>query len=163
MDSSDLIRQYQEWVKNYPLVSIEDGLAEDDLEGWKNLTQNLGGRIRLVGDDLLVTNSKKLSQAIHLEIANAILIKPNQIGTLTETVETVRLAEKAGYARILSHRSGETEDPFIADLAVALNCGAIKAGAPCRSERLSKYNQLLRIESESGSQALYAGSLVFSP
>ncbi len=152
---------YSAWAKAYGLVSIEDPLAEDDWEGWKSLTSSLGGSLRLVGDDLFVTSPQRLERGIREGAANAILIKLNQIGTLSETVETVLKARKAGYAAIISHRSGETEDPYIADLAVALNAGALKSGAPCRSERLAKYNQLLRIESELGPQARYAQGLSF--
>ncbi len=152
---------YATWVSRHGLISLEDPLAEDDWAGWKALTQKLGARARLVGDDLFVTNPKRLERGIREGAANSILIKLNQIGTLSETVETVLAAQKAGYSCIISHRSGETEDPYIADLSVALNAGAIKTGAPCRSERLAKYNQLLRIEAELGSQARYAGAACF--
>lgn len=160
--AADMGHIYADWIARYHLASIEDPLAEDDWRGWKDLTGKLGGLTRLVGDDLFVTNPKRLKRGIDEGIANAILIKLNQIGTLTETVETVRMAQKAGFSCLISHRSGETEDAFIADLAVALNAGAIKAGAPCRSERLAKYNQLLRIEAELGAKARYAGPLCFS-
>ncbi|MBI5630095.1 MAG: phosphopyruvate hydratase [Elusimicrobia bacterium] len=152
---------YSRWVKDYGLVSLEDALAEDDWQGWKSLTAALGSSTRLVGDDLFVTNPRRLDRGIREGAANSILIKLNQIGTLTETVETVLKAQKAGYSCIISHRSGETEDPYIADLAVALNAGAIKTGAPCRSERLAKYNQLLRIEAELAGKASYAGAACF--
>jgi enolase len=140
-----------------PIASIEDGMAEDDWAGWKLLTDKLGDRVQLVGDDLFVTNVKRLQQGISDGIANSILIKVNQIGTLTETIATVRLAQSSGYTTVMSHRSGETEDSTIADLAVALNCGQIKTGSLCRSERTAKYNQLLRIEEELGEAARYAG------
>ena len=133
-------------VDRFPICSIEDGLAEEDWDGWQLLTKRLGSRIQLVGDDLFVTNSKRLAKGIGLHAGNAILIKMNQIGTLTETMEAVALAKQAGYKTIISHRSGETEDSFIADLAVAVNAGQIKTGAPCRAERTAKYNRLLRIE-----------------
>ena len=153
---------YAGWVKKYGVISMEDPLAEDDWAGWKHLTQVVGGQSRVVGDDLFVTNPKRLERGIKDGSANSILIKLNQIGTLTETVDTVLMAQKAGFTCIISHRSGETEDPFIADLAVALNAGAIKTGAPCRSERLAKYNQLLRIERELGGKAKYAGGACFT-
>ncbi|MDE2489887.1 MAG: phosphopyruvate hydratase [Elusimicrobia bacterium] len=152
---------YAGWVSKYGFASFEDPLAEDDWAGWKALTAKLGAALPLIGDDLFVTNPKRLERGIKEKAANAILIKLNQIGTLTETVETVRLAQKAGFATVISHRSGETEDAFIADLAVALNAGAIKTGAPCRSERLAKYNRLRRIEAELGAKAEYAGPAAF--
>ncbi|HZC37333.1 MAG TPA: phosphopyruvate hydratase [Sphingomicrobium sp.] len=148
---------YAELASEYPIASIEDGMAEDDMQGWKLLTERLGKRVQLVGDDLFVTNVKRLQQGIADGIANSILIKVNQIGTLTETIETVRLAQTSGYTTVMSHRSGETEDTLIADLAVALSCGQIKTGSLCRSERIAKYNQLLRIEEELGDAARYAG------
>ncbi len=151
----EMISYYEELVENYPIVSIEDPLCEDDWEGWKKLTEVLGSKVQLVGDDLFVTNEKKLGCGIKLGVANAILVKVNQIGTLTEALTTVEMAHKAGYRAVISHRSGETEDPFIADLAVACGAGQIKTGAPCRSERNAKYNQLLRIEDYLGSQAVY--------
>jgi enolase len=144
-------------AKRYPIVSIEDGMAEDDWDGWKALTDAIGASCQLVGDDLFVTNTARLKQGIDRGIANAILVKVNQIGTLTETLAAVEMAHKAGYAAILSHRSGETEDSTIADLAVATNCGQIKTGSLARSERLAKYNQLLRIEEELGIEAVFAG------
>jgi enolase len=144
-------------VKNYPIVTIEDGMAEDDWEGWKLLTERLGSKCQLVGDDLFVTNVERLSQGIKKKVANSILIKVNQIGTLTETIAAVDMAHRAGYTAVMSHRSGETEDATIADLAVATNCGQIKTGSLARSDRLAKYNQLIRIEEELGAQAVYAG------
>ena len=144
-------------VARYPIVSIEDGMAEDDMEGWKVLTDMIGGKCQLVGDDLFVTNVKRLEQGIKDGLANSILVKVNQIGTLTETLAAVEMAHKAGYTAVMSHRSGETEDATIADLAVATNCGQIKTGSLARSDRVAKYNQLLRIEEELGPQAKYAG------
>jgi enolase len=161
LDSEGMIRLYEELVARFPIISIEDGLAEDDWEGWAALTQALGNKIQLVGDDLFVTNLHRLEQGIQRGCANSILIKLNQIGTLTETLEAIRYAHRNGYATIISHRSGETEDTTIADLAVAVNAGQIKTGAPCRSERIAKYNQLLRIEEELGSTAVYAGGSAF--
>ncbi len=152
-----LIRLYQRWVSRYPIVSIEDGLGEDDWQGWKDLTQALKETVQLVGDDLFVTNPEKLRQGIRQGVANAILIKVNQIGSLTETLDCIRVAKKAGYGTIISHRSGETEDTTIAHLSVAVGAGQIKAGSLCRSERVAKYNELLRIEEELGSRAVYAG------
>lgn len=152
-----MVEVYSEWVKKYPLFSIEDGLAEEDFEGWKVLTQTLGKKVQLVGDDLFVTNSERLRKGVETKMANAILIKLNQIGTVTETLDCIRLARESGFATIISHRSGETEDTFIADLAVAVGAGQIKTGSLCRSERLAKYNQLLRIEEELGPQASYYG------
>jgi enolase len=148
-------------ARDYPIASIEDGMAEDDLEGWKALTQAIGGRTQLVGDDLFVTNPKRLRMGIEQGLANSILIKVNQIGTLTETLEAVEMAHRAGYTSVMSHRSGETEDTTIADLAVACGCGQIKTGSLARSDRLAKYNQLIRIEEELGSVARYAGRGVF--
>ena len=144
-------------VKDYPIVSIEDGMSEDDWEGWKILTNELGNKIQLVGDDLFVTNPKRLRKGIETSCANSMLVKVNQIGTLTETLEAVDLAHSANYTNVMSHRSGETEDTTIADLAVATNCGQIKTGSLARSDRLAKYNQLIRIEEELGSLAKYAG------
>ncbi|GAH42372.1 unnamed protein product, partial [marine sediment metagenome] len=141
----------------YPIISIEDGMAEDDWDGWQLLTQKLGGGVQLVGDDLYVTNVNRLSQGISLKASNSILIKPNQIGTLTETIAAIKMAQQAGWTAIVSHRSGETEDTTIADLSVGLNTGLIKAGAPCRSERTAKYNRLLKIEDELGESASFAG------
>lgn len=149
------------WVEKYPIISIEDGMAEEDWEGWKLLTEKLGEKIQLVGDDLFVTNTSRLSEGIQRGIANSILIKVNQIGTLTETLAAIQMAHKAGYTAISSHRSGETEDTFIADLAVATNCGQIKTGSASRSDRIAKYNQLIRIEQELGSAAKYLGLKAF--
>ncbi len=156
-DVDGMIRFYEDLVARYPIISIEDGLGEDDGPGWARLTSALGERVQLVGDDLFVTDPETVQRGIREGLANAVLIKLNQVGTLSETVRTVDLAREAGYARIVSHRSGETEDTFIADLVVALECGQIKTGAPCRSERVAKYNQLLRIEEELGASARYAG------
>lgn len=153
--SEEMIVLYESLVNEFPLVSIEDGLYEDDWEGWKNLTERIGKKVQLVGDDLFVTNPKRIKCGIKLETANAVLVKVNQIGTVTEAMEAIEMAKCAGYHAVISHRSGETEDAFIADLAVAVNAGQIKTGAPCRSERTSKYNQLLRIEEELGEQARY--------
>jgi enolase len=158
---SELIDFWADWAERYPIVSIEDGLAEDDWEGWTALVERLGDRIQLVGDDLLVTNTSRLERAIRERAANSILIKLNQIGTLTETVEAVEMAQRAGWTAIISHRSGETEDTTIADLSVALNAGQIKTGSMSRSERLAKYNRLLRIEEELGDAAEYAGQRAF--
>ncbi len=161
LTGSELIDFWADWAERYPIVSIEDGLAEDDWEGWAALTERLGDRIQLVGDDLLVTNTRRLERAIRERAANSILIKLNQIGTLTETVEAVEMAQRAGWTAIISHRSGETEDTTIADLSVALNAGQIKTGSMSRSERLAKYNRLLRIEEELGDAAEYAGQRAF--
>jgi enolase len=150
-------------VRDYPIRSIEDGMAEDDLNGWEALTAALGSEIQLVGDDVFVTNPKRLAMGIERGLANSILIKVNQIGTLSETLEAVSMAQRAQYSAVMSHRSGETEDTTIADLAVATNCGQIKTGSLARSDRLAKYNQLIRIEEELGSMALYAGRTVFRP
>ena len=149
---------WADWVSRYPIVSIEDGLAEDDWEGWQALTARLGKKVQLVGDDLFVTNARRLGQGIETRVGNSILIKLNQIGTLTETLETIALAREAGYTTVISHRSGETEDSTISDLAVATNAGQIKTGSPCRGERTAKYNQLLRIEEMLGATAKYAGA-----
>lgn len=151
----ELVEYYRELVDKFPIISIEDGLHEDDWDGWKYMTEELGERIQLVGDDLFVTNIKRLSCGIKLQVANAILVKLNQIGTLSEALDAVEMAHKAGYKAVISHRSGETEDPFIADLAVATGAGQIKTGAPCRSDRNAKYNQLLRIEDQLGKMACY--------
>ena len=153
--TQEMIAYYESLVENFPIISIEDGLAEDDWEGWKTMTKRLGNKIQLVGDDLFVTNTKRLDAGIKLECANAILVKVNQIGTLSEAVNAVEMAHKNGYKAVISHRSGETEDTTIADLAVALNAGQIKTGAPCRSDRVAKYNRLLRIEEELGAAAMY--------
>ena len=150
-----MVQYYEDLASKYPICSIEDGLDENDMNGWKVLTFRLGDKIQLVGDDLFVTNTARLRQGINDGIANAILIKYNQIGTLTEALEAIEMAKKAGYNTVISHRSGETEDSFIADLAVAVNSGQIKTGAPCRSDRTSKYNQLLRIEEELGKVAVF--------
>jgi enolase len=153
--SAEMVEYWRKWAEKYPIVSIEDGLAENDWEGWKLLTKTLGDKLQLVGDDLFVTNVKFVEKGIKEHAANAVLIKLNQIGTLTETLATIALAGRAGYRSVVSHRSGETEDTFIADLAVACGCGQIKTGAPARSERVAKYNRLLRIEEELGSVAQY--------
>ena len=159
--SEQMISYYSELVSAYPLVSIEDPLDEDDWSGWAKLTAELGEKIQIVGDDLFVTNIERLTKGIESKTANALLVKVNQIGSLTETIDAVNLAHKNNYKSMMSHRSGETEDTTIADLAVALNCGQIKTGAPARSERVAKYNQLLRIEEELGSDAIYVGHLAF--
>ncbi len=159
--SSDMVSFYNNLIKNYPIISIEDGMDEDDWDGWASLTKSIGSNCQLVGDDLFVTNKDRLKKGIDRNIANSILIKVNQIGTLTETLETIKLAHKEGYNCILSHRSGETEDTTIADIAVATNCGQIKTGSLSRSDRTAKYNQLLRIEEELGSSAKFPGISVF--
>ena len=156
--AEEMITLYEELVEEFPIISIEDGLHEEDWEGWQKLTKRLGGRIQLVGDDLFVTNQKRIKCGIDLGVGNAVLIKVNQIGTLSEAMEAIEMAKCAGYHAVISHRSGETEDAFIADLAVAVNAGQIKTGAPCRGERTAKYNQLLRIEEELGELARYAGT-----
>lgn len=155
ISSDEMVAFWAEWCKKYPIVSIEDGMAEDDWAGWKKLTEAVGANVQLVGDDLFVTNVKRLKQGIDQDIANSILIKVNQIGTVTETIDAVNMAHKAGYTSIMSHRSGETEDTTIADLAVALNCGQIKTGSASRTDRMAKYNQLLRIEEALGNVAYY--------
>ncbi|MCL6637485.1 MAG: phosphopyruvate hydratase [Alicyclobacillus sp.] len=160
--ADDMIRFYETLVSKYPVLSIEDGLAEDDWEGWRHLTATLGGRLQLVGDDLFVTNTNRLSQGIAEQAGNAILVKVNQIGTLTETFACIEMAKTAGFAPVISHRSGETEDTTIADIAVACNAGQIKTGAPSRTDRVAKYNQLLRIEESLGSAAVYAGTVAFA-
>ena len=157
LGAEELVKYYADLVKRYPIISIEDGMAEDDWKGWKALTEELGGKVQLVGDDLFVTNPKRLADGIKKGVANSILVKVNQIGTLTETLEAVNMAHRAGYTAVMSHRSGETEDSTIADLAVATNCGQIKTGSLARSERNAKYNQLIRIEEELGTAAQYAG------
>ncbi|GAA6733481.1 phosphopyruvate hydratase [Thermus oshimai] len=157
LSTEEMVELWASWAERYPIVSLEDGLAEDDWGGWRLLTERLGGKIQLVGDDLFVTNPARLKEGIERGVANAILVKVNQIGTLSETLEAIRLAQRAGYRAVVSHRSGETEDPFIADLAVAVNAGQIKTGSLSRSDRLSKYNQLLRIEEELGPAARYLG------
>jgi enolase len=160
-DAAGMIELYARWLDEYPIVSIEDGLAEDDWDGWAQLTRALGDRVQLVGDDLFVTNTERLARGIEQHVANAILIKVNQIGTLTETLEAIEMARAAGYTAVMSHRSGETEDTTIADLAVATGCGQIKTGAPSRSDRVAKYNQLLRIEEALGADAEFPGRKVF--
>ncbi|HBY63349.1 MAG TPA: phosphopyruvate hydratase [Solibacterales bacterium] len=160
--SEQMVEFWANWVSRYPIISIEDGMAEDDWDGWKLMTDVLGSKIQLVGDDLFVTNTARLSQGIEKGIANSILVKVNQIGSLTETLEAMSMAAKAGYTAIASHRSGETEDSFIADLAVATGCGQIKTGSASRTDRIAKYNQLLRIEEELGAGAVYAGRKAFS-
>ena len=159
--SEQMVEFYANWVRQYPIVSIEDGMAEDDWDGWKMITDALGKKIQIVGDDLFVTNVERLSKGIKLGIANSILIKLNQIGTVTETLETMKMAADAGYTSVVSHRSGETEDAFIADLAVATGCGQIKTGSASRTDRIAKYNQLLRIEQELGSGARFPGGKAF--
>jgi enolase len=160
LDGLEMAAYYQDLADRYPIISIEDGMAEDDWAGWDALTKAIGDRVQLVGDDLFVTNPVRLAEGIEKGVANAILVKVNQIGTLSETLDAVEMAHKAGYRAVLSHRSGETEDSTIADLAVATNCGQIKTGSLARSDRLAKYNQLLRIEEELGGQARYAGASV---
>ncbi|HEX9143395.1 MAG TPA: phosphopyruvate hydratase [Candidatus Binatia bacterium] len=160
-DREEMVRLYEEWVNQFPIVSIEDGFAEDDWGGWRMMTDALGKKIQIVGDDLFVTNRERLKKGIDSGVANSILVKVNQIGSLTETLETMALAKESGYTTVISHRSGETEDVTIADLAVATSAGQIKTGAPCRGERTAKYNQLLRIDEELGRRAVYAGKSVF--
>lgn len=162
MTRSEVIDFWAEMTSKYPIISIEDGLAEEDWDGWRELTSRLGGKVQLVGDDLFVTNSKRLAKGIGLNVANSILIKVNQIGTLTETLEAMAMAAKAGYTAIVSHRSGETEDVTIADIVVATNAGQIKTGAPSRTDRVAKYNQLLRIEEALGDKAIYLGRKAFN-
>ena len=152
---------FEDWVNKYPIISIEDGMAEEDWEGWKLLTDRLGDRVQLVGDDLFVTNTDRLSDGIYRGVANSILIKLNQIGTLTETLNAIEMANRAGYTAVISHRSGETEDTTIADIVVAVNAGQIKTGAPARSEIVAKYNQLIRIEEELDDVAEYRGRKAF--
>ena len=157
LTSQEMVAMWADWAKRYPIVSIEDGMSEDDWDGWKLLTETIGGKVQLVGDDLFVTNTQRLSEGIAASTANSILVKVNQIGTLTETIEAVEMAHRAGYTSIMSHRSGETEDNTIADLAVALICGMIKTGSASRSDRIAKYNQLIRIEEQLGAAARYPG------
>ena len=157
LDPAQMVDFWKSWVDQFPIVSIEDGLAQDDWEGWKIMTKELGDRLQIVGDDLLVTNPARVKKAIDEKACNALLVKVNQIGSLTETIEAVDMCQRAGWRAVTSHRSGETEDSTIADLAVALNTGQIKTGAPARSDRVAKYNQLLRIEAELGDTAHYAG------
>jgi enolase len=159
--SEEMVALYADWVRKYPILVIEDGLAEDDWDGWKLLNKTLGGKIQLVGDDLFVTNIKRIGRGIEEDVANAVLIKLNQIGTLTETVAAIEMARKAGWKAMISHRSGETVDSFIADFTVAMGTGQLKTGAPCRGERVEKYNQLMRIEEELGKAAVYAGRSAF--
>ena len=161
LSSDEMVDYWEALVNEFPIISIEDGMAEEDWDGWKKLTDRIGDRVQLVGDDLFVTNSQRLAKGIELGCANAILIKVNQIGSLTETLEAIELAKTHGYTCVMSHRSGETEDTTIADLSVACNTGQIKTGAPCRSDRVAKYNQLLRIEEELETQAVYAGMSAF--
>jgi enolase len=162
LDADEMVGFYQDLCDRYPIVSIEDGLAEDDWDGWRRLTEALGSSVQLVGDDLFVTNVERLQRGVDVKAGNAILVKVNQIGSLSETLDTVRLAHVSGYSVVMSHRSGETEDVTIADLAVATNCGQIKTGAPSRSDRVAKYNQLLRIEDELGAAARYPGRAAFA-
>jgi len=161
LSSREMVDYYARWVSSYPIISIEDGMAEDDWDGWQLLTEKLGSKVQLVGDDLYVTSVDRLRKGITLKASNSILIKPNQVGTLTEAIAAIQMAQQAGWTAVVSHRSGETEDTTIADLAVGLNTGQIKAGAPCRSERTAKYNRLLRIEEELGSGASFAGMQAF--
>lgn len=157
LKSDEMVEYWKKWVKKYPIISIEDGCAEDDWNGWKKLTDAIGDKVQLVGDDLFVTNVKRLQRGIDEKTANSILVKVNQIGSLTETIDAVTLAQVNSYTSVMSHRSGETEDTTIADLAVALNCGQIKTGSLSRSDRVAKYNQLLRIEESLGDRAVYPG------
>ena len=161
LTAEEMVAYYEELINKYPIISIEDGLSEDDWEGWKMMTQRIGDRVQLVGDDLFVTNTERLAKGIEKGVANSILIKVNQIGSLTETIDAIEMAKRAGYTAVVSHRSGETEDTTIADLVVAMNAGQIKTGAPARSERVAKYNQLLRIEEMLGEAAQYAGKSAF--
>ena len=153
----EMIDFWAELVDKYPIISLEDGLAEDDWDGWKLLTEKIGTKVQLVGDDLFVTNTERLKKGIDMDIANSILIKVNQIGTLTETLDSIQMANKAGYTAVVSHRSGETEDSTIADISIAVNAGQIKTGAPSRTDRVAKYNQLLRIEEELKGAGIYPG------
>ena len=162
LTGSELVELWAEWVERFPIVSIEDGLGENDWDGWSALTEAIGDRVQLVGDDLLVTNTDRLRQAIERGAGNSILVKVNQIGTLSETLEAIDMAHRAGYTAVISHRSGESEDTTIADLAVATNAGQIKTGAPARTDRVAKYNQLLRIEADLADAARYAGSRAFT-
>jgi enolase len=157
LSSDEMVAFWADWAKKYPIISIEDGLGEDDWKGWANLTAATGDTVQLVGDDLFVTNTERLAQGIEQGVANSILVKVNQIGTLTETIDAVQMAQMNSYTSVMSHRSGETEDTTIADLAVALSCGQIKTGAPSRTDRVAKYNQLLRIEEQLGGSARYLG------
>jgi enolase len=159
--AAEMVELYDGWIDKYPIVSIEDGLAEDDWEGWAQMTEAVGDKVQLVGDDIFVTNVERLARGIEENVGNSILIKVNQIGTLTETLQCVELARSNMYGAVISHRSGETEDTFIADLAVATGCGQIKTGSASRSDRIAKYNQLLRIEEELGEQAIYPGGSLY--
>jgi enolase len=161
LDAGGMIELYTQWLDEYPIVSIEDGLAEDDWDGWALLTKSLGERVQLIGDDLFVTNTERIARGIEHGIANAVLIKLNQIGTLSETLEAIELARSAGYLSVISHRSGETEDTFIADLAVGVSAGQIKTGSASRTDRVAKYNQLLRIEEQLGEAAEYPGGAIY--
>ena len=161
LSSDQMVKLWQDWTERYPIVSLEDGLAQDDWDGWVALTEAIGERVQVVGDDLLVTSVERLEKAIELGAANSILIKLNQIGSLTETLDAIQVAHRAGWTAVVSHRSGETEDTTIADLSVAMNTGQIKTGAPCRSDRVAKYNQLLRIEEQLGESAIYPGMSAF--
>ena len=157
-----MVAYWKKWVDNYPIISLEDGMAENDWKGWKLLTDTIGNKVQLVGDDLFVTNTEFLSKGIAEGVANSILVKVNQIGTLTETLDAIEMAKRAHYTAIISHRSGETEDATIADIAVATNAGQIKTGSASRTDRIAKYNQLLRIEEELGTNAIYAGMSAFN-
>jgi len=161
-DADEMVEYWAKWVEKYPIISIEDGMYEDDWNGWKTLTDAIGDKVQLVGDDLFVTNTDRLARGINEGIANSILIKVNQIGTLTETLDAIEMAHKNGYTSVISHRSGETEDTTIADLAVAINAGQIKTGSMSRTDRIAKYNQLLRIEEELGDAALFLGKETFA-
>jgi enolase len=161
LTSAEMVDFYVKWVATYPIISIEDGMAEDDWDGWQLMTEKLGKKIQLVGDDLYVTNVNRISRGIKMRASNSVLIKLNQIGTLTETIEAIKMAQQAGWTAVVSHRSGETEDTTIADLAVAMNTGQIKSGSPCRSERTAKYNRLMYIEEELKEKASYAGMKAF--
>jgi len=161
MTKQQMVNMWKKFADNYPIISLEDGMGENDWEGWSMLTKAIGDRVQLVGDDLFVTNVERLSTGIEKGVANAILIKVNQIGTLTETLDAIQMANRAGYTAVVSHRSGETEDTTIADISVALNAGQIKTGAPSRTDRVAKYNQLLRIEEELGDSAVYLGRKAF--
>lgn len=162
LTSAQMVDVWADILSKYPVISLEDGLAEDDWDNWKLLTERVGKKVQIVGDDLLVTNVERLQKGIDMKAANSILIKVNQIGTLTETIQAIRLAQKSGWTSVVSHRSGETEDTTIADLAVAMGTGQIKTGSLCRSERIAKYNRLMKIEEELGSQAQYLGKGVFT-
>lgn len=162
ISAAEMVDMYAEWLNKYPIISLEDGLAEDDWEGWSLLNEKLGSKVQLVGDDIFVTNVQHIARGIAEHTANSVLIKLNQIGSLTETVEAIQMAYKAGWTAMVSHRSGETVDSFIADLTVAMATGQLKTGAPCRSERVEKYNQLMRIEEELGDGAVFAGRKAFA-